>query len=36
VLEQEAERLVTRLEASYQEQHLRFDEESEYGRRLTP
>ena len=36
LLELEAERLVTLVEASYQEQHLRFDEESEYGRRLTP
>jgi predicted secreted Zn-dependent protease len=36
LLEQEAQRVVRRLEATYQEQQLRFDEESEYGRRLTP
>jgi predicted secreted Zn-dependent protease len=36
LLEQEAQRVVRRLEAAYEEQQLRFDEESEYGRRRTP
>jgi predicted secreted Zn-dependent protease len=36
LLELEARRVVRRLEASYEEQQLRFDEASEYGRRLTP
>jgi predicted secreted Zn-dependent protease len=36
LLELEAERVVRRLEMAYEEQQLRFDEASEYGRRLIP
>ena len=36
LLEQKAQRVVRRLEAAYEEQQLRFDEESQYGLRLMP